>query len=60
MCSSDLYDIHAFERGVHSGVGRRRRLARTREAVLELRAANPGLRILAAHDPAAAELLEAS
>jgi glyoxylase-like metal-dependent hydrolase (beta-lactamase superfamily II) len=54
------YDIHAFERGVHSGVGRRRRLARTRQAVLELRAANPGLRILAAHDPAAADLLDAS
>jgi N-acyl homoserine lactone hydrolase len=54
------YDVHAFERGVHSGVGSRRRLARTRQAVLELRAANPGLRILAAHDPAAAELLEAA
>jgi N-acyl homoserine lactone hydrolase len=54
------YDIHAFDRGVHSGVGSRRRLARTRQAVLALREANPGLRILAAHDPAAAELLEAS
>jgi len=54
------YDIHAFERGVHSGVGRRRRLARTRQAVLALRAAYPDLRILAAHDPAAAELLEAA
>jgi N-acyl homoserine lactone hydrolase len=54
------YDIHAFERGVHSGVGSRRRLARSRQDVLALRAANPGLRILAAHDPAAAELLEAA
>ncbi|HKN40623.1 MAG TPA: MBL fold metallo-hydrolase [Acidimicrobiia bacterium] len=54
------YDIHAFERGVHSGVGSRRRLARTRRAVLALREANPGLRILAAHDPAAAQLLEAA
>jgi hypothetical protein len=45
---------------VHSGVGRRRCLARTREAVLELRTANPGLRILAAHDPAAAQLLDAA
>ena len=54
------YDIHAFERGVHSGVGSRRRLARTRQAVLALREANPGLRILAAHDPAAAQLLDAA
>lgn len=53
------YDIHAFERGVHGGVGSRRRLARTRQAVLALREANPGLRILAAHDPAAAQSLEA-
>jgi glyoxylase-like metal-dependent hydrolase (beta-lactamase superfamily II) len=54
------YDVHAFDRGLHSGVGSRRRLARTRRAVLGLRETNPGLRILAAHDPAAAELLEAS
>ena len=54
------YDIHAFERGVHGCVGSRRRLARTRQVVLSLRAANPGLRILAAHDPAAAQLLEAA
>ena len=52
------YDVHAMERGVDSGVGSRRRLARTRRAVLALREANPGLRILAAHDPAAAQLLE--
>jgi glyoxylase-like metal-dependent hydrolase (beta-lactamase superfamily II) len=52
------YDIGAFERGVHSGVGSRRRLARTRRDVLSLRAANPGLQILAAHDPAAALLVE--
>jgi N-acyl homoserine lactone hydrolase len=53
------YDIHAFERGVDSGVGSRRRLAGTRRSVLALREANPGLRLLAAHDPAAAQLLEA-
>ncbi len=54
------YDIHAFERGVHSGVGSRRALRRTRARVLALRANNPGMRILAAHDPAAAGLLEAA
>jgi glyoxylase-like metal-dependent hydrolase (beta-lactamase superfamily II) len=54
------YDIHAFDRGVDGGVGSRRRLRGTRERVLELRSANPGLQILAAHDPAAAGLLDAS
>ena len=54
------YDIHAFDRGVQSGVGSRRRLRRTRARVLELRSANPGLQILAAHDPAAAGLLAAA
>lgn len=54
------YDIHAFEQGVHSGVGRRRTLRRTRESVLALREHQPGMRILAAHDPAAAAVLEAA
>jgi N-acyl homoserine lactone hydrolase len=54
------YDIHAFDRGVHGGVGSRRALRRTRERVLALRANNPGMRILAAHDPAAAGILEAA
>lgn len=31
---------------------------RTRQQVLALREANPGMRILAAHDPAAAQLLD--
>lgn len=52
------YDIHAFERGVAGGVGSRRRLRTTRDKVLALRANNPGMRILAAHDPAAAGLLD--
>jgi N-acyl homoserine lactone hydrolase len=52
------YDIHALERGVPSGVGSRRRLRHTRERVLALRSRNPGMQILAAHDPAAAGLLE--
>ena len=52
------YDIHAFERGVHGGVGSHRRLRQTREKVLALKASHPGMRILAAHDPHAARLLD--
>ena len=52
------YDIDAFERGIHGGVGSRRRLRRTRAQVLALRRNNPGLVILAAHDPAAAGLID--
>jgi N-acyl homoserine lactone hydrolase len=54
------YDVHAFERGVPGGVGSRRLLRRTRDRVLALRAANPGMQVLAAHDPAAAPLLDAA
>jgi glyoxylase-like metal-dependent hydrolase (beta-lactamase superfamily II) len=54
------YDIHALDRGVDSGVGSRRRLRQTRQRVLELRSNNPGLLVLAAHDPAAAGLLDAA
>ena len=54
------YDIHAFERGRTGGVGSRNQLRKTRDKVLELRANNPGLQILAAHDPAAAGLLDAA
>ena len=60
LCGDLTYDIHAFERGVSSGVGNRRHLRRTRDRVLGLRAVNPGMQILAAHDPAAAELLNAA
>src|SRR5581483_6737066 len=42
------YDAHAFEHGVDGGVGRARRLRRSRRDVLALRAAHPGLQILAA------------
>jgi N-acyl homoserine lactone hydrolase len=58
LLAGDLtYDVHAFERGVAGGVGSRRQLRRTRDRVLALRANNPGMQILAAHDPAAAALL---
>ena len=52
------YDVHAFERGRTGGVGSRRRLRKARDMVLALRANNPGMHILAAHDPAAAGLLD--
>jgi N-acyl homoserine lactone hydrolase len=54
------YDIHALDRGVDSGVGSRRQLRQTRRQVLALRANNPGLLVLAAHDPAAAAMLGAT
>ena len=54
------YDVHAFDRGVQSGVGSRRQLRRTRDRVLALRSINPGMQILAAHDPAPAGLLDAA
>ena len=54
------YDVHAFYQGVHGGVGSRHQLRRTRERVLALRSINPGMQILAAHDPAAGRLLDAA
>jgi glyoxylase-like metal-dependent hydrolase (beta-lactamase superfamily II) len=61
LLAGDLtYDVHAFERGVTGGVGSRRQQRRTRDEVLALRANIPGMQILAAHDPAAAALLDAA
>jgi N-acyl homoserine lactone hydrolase len=61
LLAGDLtYDVHAFESGISSGVGRRRALRETRTKVLSLRSGHPGMLILAAHDPAAARLLEAA
>ncbi len=61
LLAGDLtYDVHAFERGVSGGVGSRRQLRKTRARVLELRSHHEGMPILAAHDPAAAELLDAT
>ena len=61
LLAGDLtYDVHAFERGVLGGVGSRRQLRKTRSEVLELRSHHPGMPILAAHDPAAAGLLDAT
>ena len=52
------YDVHALERGISSGVGSKRALRETRTKVMALRANHPGMPILAAHDPAAAGLLD--
>ena len=61
LLAGDLtYDAHAFERGVLGGVGSRRQLRKTRARVLELRSHHEGMPILAAHDPAAAGLLDAT
>jgi glyoxylase-like metal-dependent hydrolase (beta-lactamase superfamily II) len=54
------YDVHALERGVSGGVGSKRALRATRRNVMALRANHPTMQILAAHDPAAAGLLEAA
>lgn len=54
------YDVHAFEEGGTGGVGSRRQLRKTRDKVLALRSNHPGMRILAAHDPAAADMLDAA
>jgi glyoxylase-like metal-dependent hydrolase (beta-lactamase superfamily II) len=61
LLAGDLtYDVDAFEQGRTGGVGSRRRLHMTRERVLALRANNPGMQVLAAHDPTAARLLDAT
>ena len=61
LLAGDLtYDVRAFERGQTGGVGSRRQLRATGDRVLALRANNPGMQILAAHDPGAAGLLDAT
>jgi N-acyl homoserine lactone hydrolase len=61
LLAGDLtYDIHAFERGGTGGVGNRRQQRMTRDKVLALQSNHTGMRILAAHDPAAADLLDSA
>jgi N-acyl homoserine lactone hydrolase len=61
LLAGDLtYDLNAFEQGRTGGVGSRRQLRTTRANVLALRANNPGMQVLAAHDAAAAGLLDAT
>lgn len=55
------YDAEAMQRDLTlSGVGPRRQLSETTRRVVELQRRNPGLRVLAAHDPAAASALYGS
>jgi N-acyl homoserine lactone hydrolase len=51
------YDARGMEHGEVPGLGSRNHVERSIEAVLELRRNNPGLVILAAHDPKASEML---
>ncbi|MEA2001665.1 MAG: MBL fold metallo-hydrolase [Actinomycetota bacterium] len=58
MVGDLTYDAHAMEhKNVFPGVGSTRALKDTTSRVLELKKRHPGLRILAAHDPAAAAAL---
>lgn len=58
MVGDLTYDAHAMEHDlVKPGVGSARQLKETTSRVLELKRRHPGLRILAAHDPGAAEIL---
>ena len=58
MMIGDLsYDAHVLEAGHVPGVGNRRRLRETTAMVNQLRQRYPGLAILPAHDPGAADRL---
>ncbi len=58
MMVGDLtYDVHLFERGHVPGVGSRRRLQEATAMVNKIRERIPGLVVLPAHDPGAAERL---
>ncbi|MET8864143.1 N-acyl homoserine lactonase family protein [Nonomuraea sp. NPDC004580] len=60
MVGDLTYDANLLEQGQVPGVGHKRRLAATTRMVNELREANPGLTVLAAHDPGAALALAAA
>jgi N-acyl homoserine lactone hydrolase len=51
------YDVHLLDRGHVPGVGNRRLLRRSTAMLNQLRRANPGLVVLATHDPGAATVL---
>jgi len=58
MVGDLTYDARAMEKnGVKPGVGSTRQLEKTTSLVLEFKQRHPGLRILAAHDPAAVAAL---
>ncbi|MCM0674849.1 N-acyl homoserine lactonase family protein [Micromonospora phytophila] len=60
MVGDLTYDSALLERGQVPGVGEKRKLADTTQMVNELRLRNPGLAVLAAHDPGAASSLLAA
>jgi glyoxylase-like metal-dependent hydrolase (beta-lactamase superfamily II) len=58
MMVGDLtYDVHLFDKGRVPGVGNRRQLRRAAAMISKMRESMPGLVILPAHDPGAAERL---
>ncbi|MEV1175911.1 N-acyl homoserine lactonase family protein [Nonomuraea sp. NPDC049784] len=57
MVGDLTYDVGLLERGHVPGVGEKRQLAATTEMINQFRLANPGLTVLAAHDPSAAPAL---
>jgi N-acyl homoserine lactone hydrolase len=60
MVGDLTYDADLLAEGAVPGAGNKRQLRRTVAAVNELRRRTPGLTVLPAHDPAAAERLSAS
>ncbi|MGJ6969113.1 N-acyl homoserine lactonase family protein [Streptosporangium sp. G11] len=57
MVGDLTYDSALLERGQVPGVGEKHRLAATTRMTNEFRLQNPGLAVLAAHDPGAASIL---
>jgi N-acyl homoserine lactone hydrolase len=57
MVGDVSYDAHMLEAGHVPGVGNRRHLRRTTAMVNQMRQRHPGLAILPAHDPGAADRL---
>jgi len=60
MVGDVTYDVRLLEAGRVPGVGEAERLRRTTTEIAALRRRHPDLVVLAAHDPAAADLLQAS
>jgi glyoxylase-like metal-dependent hydrolase (beta-lactamase superfamily II) len=60
MVGDVTYDSDLLERGQVPGVGEKRTLTGTTQMINELRLRNPGLAVLAAHDPRAASSLAAA
>jgi glyoxylase-like metal-dependent hydrolase (beta-lactamase superfamily II) len=57
MVGDLTYDVHLFENGRVPGVGNRRQLRQAKTMIEKMRESMPGLVILPAHDPGAADRL---